>query len=305
MPQVDALVHWIGVVLVLCVCAGLLVRALRLPREARREPACGGCGYPIGSGRADRCPECGRDYTDAGITTPSTVKRLRGGLVWILAAWAGLVFTGGSLLLGHLSQRAMMRSFAAAMTSRRDLPTGSWFLHPVRVSPGDHRWYQASVMLNATTFQGAPESGSLALTVRGVDADKEATLSIDLSNRAFEGRTTTGESFAKGSAVDATAVAKAFAAAGLTGPEVQAEVDEAARRVVASVNQPDSADQAMRAAASNKPDPFQVTGSFTTIKAGPVITSAAWDREPVTGGLALVVVWLAGSGVLWRRLREA
>src|SRR5690606_21037158 len=87
---------WAAVLLVIvAVLIARLWRGLTLPRGARREPACGGCGYAVRGLSELRCPECGADLREAGILTPRMLVRWRGSASGLVLAWTLLVVLVG------------------------------------------------------------------------------------------------------------------------------------------------------------------------------------------------------------------
>ncbi len=80
-------------------------------------PACGNCGYNVRAsiGSVTRCPECGAEFGEAGITAPRSKRKrkpimIAAGLVLIVLAVGCL---GSSLLRATVAQSQAARAAAA------------------------------------------------------------------------------------------------------------------------------------------------------------------------------------------------
>ena len=80
-----------------------IIRAVTLPKNSKREPACESCHYPAAGLETFTCPECGSDLRVAGIITPAMEISRRGSLVGALLAW--------TILCGIIVYIALMVSF--------------------------------------------------------------------------------------------------------------------------------------------------------------------------------------------------
>ena len=96
-------------------------------RRGPDHPACGKCGYNVHAsiGSVTRCPECGADFGQAGITPPrGKCKRnpvmIAAGLVLIVLA----VGCFGSSLLFQRARIAQARNAAAQKTAAAQRATG-------------------------------------------------------------------------------------------------------------------------------------------------------------------------------------
>lgn len=77
-------------------------RAVTLPRNAPKEPACERCKYPVTglSGVSGfTCPECGGDLRRVGVITPAMELVRRGSATAAVLAWTVLYGIGGYLVL--------------------------------------------------------------------------------------------------------------------------------------------------------------------------------------------------------------
>jgi len=94
-------------ILLLIWAAITIARAITLPRNAARFPACERCGYAVADLTSFTCPECGVDLRHGGIITPSIIARTRGSLTSAILAWtyiAGFVaYFAFTLSIGFLS----------------------------------------------------------------------------------------------------------------------------------------------------------------------------------------------------------
>ncbi len=112
---------YIAIIVMLAVVVCLLV-GIYLIATSRRTvaagPRCGHCGYNLTGSTANRCPECGRLFIEAGIvTTPITSLRKRRliGIVLILAPLIPTTF-GFATTMYYRAQAA--RRAAAAQKAK-------------------------------------------------------------------------------------------------------------------------------------------------------------------------------------------
>ncbi len=111
----------VGILVLLILVAALAGGVLLIVFSGRRgpgHPACGKCGYNVhGSiGSVTRCPECGADFGEAGITPPRGKRNpfmIAGGVVLIVSSLGCL---GSTLLLplAARTQRSAAQKAAAA-----------------------------------------------------------------------------------------------------------------------------------------------------------------------------------------------
>lgn len=99
------------------VAIGLIVLAAgraRSPRRASDVPQCGACGYNLTGAAANRCPECGALFIEAGVTffDPQRGTRLRRRLM-MLGLTAFVIFVGVIGLFVALRHAAVQRAVAA------------------------------------------------------------------------------------------------------------------------------------------------------------------------------------------------
>ncbi len=114
---------WVGILVLLILVAALAGGVLLIVFSGRRgpgHPACGKCGYIVhGSiGSVTRCPECGADFGQAGITPPVGNRKrnpfmIAAGVVLIVSSLGCL---GPALLLplAARAQRSAAQKAAAA-----------------------------------------------------------------------------------------------------------------------------------------------------------------------------------------------
>lgn len=90
------LITIIGPAIAIALVTALIVflRARRAP--AKPFPACGRCGYDVSAtvAEADRCPECGTPFIEAGIIPPSVPPVPIGRLVLVIGAIVLALFGG-------------------------------------------------------------------------------------------------------------------------------------------------------------------------------------------------------------------
>lgn len=85
---------------VACVAFGLYLIATSR-RKIGPGPRCGQCGYNLTGAPANRCPECGRPFIEAGIVTnPATSLRKR--------RWIGITLIVAPLIPASLGLATMM-----------------------------------------------------------------------------------------------------------------------------------------------------------------------------------------------------
>lgn len=176
---------------------GVIVRGLTLPRVLNRAggSVCGACAHGVAPG-ADRCPECGRLYREAGIFTVFVARRTRPGLTRCIFSWTGLclllgIFAAGisqwvTYGMGGMTQNV---SFTEILAANRDdglTPTGV---------PGYEVRFDASVEYD---WGNAVKSGTLGVEIRP-DAGKTVRIDIDPSDTSWtvthDGQTLTGSLF--------------------------------------------------------------------------------------------------------------
>ena len=99
-----------------------LITGIYLIATSRRDvgpgPRCGYCNYNLTGSTANRCPECGRLFIEAGIVTNSVVslrKRRLIGIVLILAPLIPTTF-GGAATLFYRARAARQAAAAAKAT---------------------------------------------------------------------------------------------------------------------------------------------------------------------------------------------
>ncbi len=90
-------------------------------RRGPDHPACGKCGYNVHAsiGSGTRCPECGADFGQAGITPPRDKRNpfmIAAGLVLIVLAVGCF---GSSLLFPMIAQSQAARNAAAQKAAAR------------------------------------------------------------------------------------------------------------------------------------------------------------------------------------------
>jgi predicted RNA-binding Zn-ribbon protein involved in translation (DUF1610 family) len=96
---------------------GLIVLAAGRARPRRRAsdvPQCGACGYNLTGAPANRCPECGALFIEAGVTflDPQRGSRLRRRRL-LLGLTAFVIFAGAIGFFVALRQVAVQRALAA------------------------------------------------------------------------------------------------------------------------------------------------------------------------------------------------
>lgn len=132
-----------------------IVRAITLPRDAPRFPACERCDYAVADLATFTCPECGSDLRKVGIVTPAINASRRGSLLTALLAWtflsatiAYMVFIVGYMLVG----------FSGAMSSMSSTNTWSNTLTP------NSRNYQSVELVYDTDWVSITSEMEITLT---------------------------------------------------------------------------------------------------------------------------------------------
>lgn len=79
----------------IAVAAAVVIFCLR--RIVRvTEPSCGACGYPVRGLKVNRCPECGGDFKQVGVTRPGKPRPI-GAIDWC-AIWTVFLWIGSSIV---------------------------------------------------------------------------------------------------------------------------------------------------------------------------------------------------------------
>lgn len=264
-----------------------IVRAITLPRDASRVPACERCGYAVADLASFTCPECGVDLRLGGIITPAIIARTRGSLTSAILAWtyiagvaAYITFTIGIITVG----------FGTGFMGTGGFTTG-WSNNLTPFS--GH--YQSFEIIYDTDF--ATITSDITLTL----VDNSGTLhtiNLDPNTRFVTGLTTEDPS-----TWSPTTVETFFAETGLDtkDPQVVAEADEITKEIDLAIRSPRNAmngsllthhsTNATTVASSSGPAPFGGT-------LGP--PPAVWLATAVVG----IALYLLGILFIVRRRRR-
>lgn len=80
-----------------------IVAAIVRWRDRVRQPCCGACRYPVEGLTTFTCPECGKDFREAGILVPGVRPRHRVHVAELIAATAAACVLCGMITVGLLS----------------------------------------------------------------------------------------------------------------------------------------------------------------------------------------------------------
>lgn len=75
-------------------------------------PRCGRCGYDLTGAAANRCPECGALFIEAGVISPRA--RGRSGRITVILLCAGMLIVAGGLSTLFAARARQMQAMAAA-----------------------------------------------------------------------------------------------------------------------------------------------------------------------------------------------
>jgi hypothetical protein len=178
------------------VCVGVVLRALIVPSDVRRQCCCGGCGHAIVDVKSERCPECGGLLTKVGVSTPAMAVRLRGGMGWAVLAWT-VVCGLGVQVAGEYLQYAAWQStagFGGGGGSGATAHGYEYDLGPNTFSSGFGRdgqdlsslKWRIDLKLDYVEDGGVIDSGTAELTLRKTGTLERAIVTLDLSERSLE-----------------------------------------------------------------------------------------------------------------------
>lgn len=108
-----AMVTILGVLLVGAIVAGVMVTLSRL-KPASHGPRCGNCDYNLTGAEANRCPECGKLFIEAGVVVARGSQRARRARLLLgFAAVAIVAMLMTAFAMIHLAERAATRAARA------------------------------------------------------------------------------------------------------------------------------------------------------------------------------------------------
>jgi len=132
-------------ILAVVILLGLLgfaagIRLLRRSRGDQSEPLCGHCGYNLTGSEANRCPECGRPFIEAGIRRAGGGRRKLGAALVISSLSAIVVITAGGVVSMLVAHARALKQAAVAMRQAQAVEAEAFqarMLAEAERSPGD------------------------------------------------------------------------------------------------------------------------------------------------------------------------